>query len=85
MFNLTLVPTLEELSKLKIESFKKLLKTNAENAEMHYVILCMLLEVSVAYGLLDQQKYLQNYALEKKLEIEDDDLAGFFEKAIQCK
>ena len=85
MFNPTVIPVPEELLKLKIEGFKKLLKTNAENTEMHYVIFSMLLEVSVAYGLLDHQKYLQNYALEEELELEDDDLAGLFKRAIECK
>ncbi len=85
MFNPTVIPVPEELLKLKIEGFKELLKINAENAEMHYVIFCMLLEVSVKNGLLDNQKYLQNYELEKKLEIDDDDLFGLFERAIECK
>lgn len=80
-----LIPSPEELLKLNIEGFERLLKTNYENAEMHYVVFYMVLEVSVAYGLLDHQKYLQNYALEKKLELDADYLTSLFKKAVECK
>ena len=85
MFTPILIPTSEELSKLNIEGFDGLLKTNYENAEMHYVVFYMLLEVSVVYGLLDHQKYMQNYALEKKLELDGDYLTSLFKKAVECK
>lgn len=85
MFNLSLILIPQELSKLKIEGFKELLNTNAENAEMHYVVFCMMLEVSIKNGLLDHQKFLQKYLLDKKLELEYDDLADLFVRAVECK
>lgn len=82
---ITIVPSPEELSDLKIEVFEELLKTKSENAEMHYIVFCMMLEVSVANGLLDRQKFLQKYLLDNKLELEDDDLADLFVRAVECK
>ena len=45
----------------------------------------MMLEVSVANGLLDRQKFLQKFLLDNKLELEDDDLADLFVRAVECK
>ena len=50
---ITIVPSPEELSDLKIEGFEELLKTVAQNAAMHYTLLYMMLEVSVVNDLLD--------------------------------
>lgn len=66
---LEILQTPEELSKLTTNEFEKILKNSSE--DHHDTIFLMLHQVSVLFGLLDHQKWLQNYALEKEIEIED--------------
>lgn len=80
---LEILPTPEELSKLKIDKFKEILKDSSE--DFHDPIFLMLHQVSVLFGLLDHQKWLQNYALEKKIEIEEEDIKDLYIMAIKTK
>lgn len=77
------IPTPEELSKLKIDKFKEILEDSSE--DFHDPIFLMLHQVSVLFGLLDHQKWLQNYASEKKIEIEEEDIKDLYIMAIKTK
>lgn len=83
MFVPTFIPTPEELSKLKIKDFERILKFYCDDTEIHSTAFCMMLEASVVFDLVDHQKWLRDYALDLKLEIDAEDLKSLFVTAIE--